>query len=72
LVAWSAAHLWRYEPCVEEVTGLIVGAEYNAQLTFSGVPAMVIAHVKPIVINYVMCVNPFATKVVKTPQIHSW
>jgi hypothetical protein len=54
------------------VTGLIVGAEYNAQTTLSGVPAMVMAHVKPIAINYVMFVNPFAPNAVKTAQIHSW
>jgi len=28
--------------------------------------------VKSIAINYVMFVNPFATNVVKTAQIHSW
>jgi hypothetical protein len=54
------------------VTGLIVGAEYNHQTTFSGVPMMVIAHVKPIAIKYGMFVNPFATNGVKTTLIHSW
>jgi len=54
------------------VTGLIVGAEYNAQTTLSGFPAMVMAHVKPIAINYAMFVNPFATNAVKTAQNHSW
>jgi len=54
------------------VTGLIVGAEYNTQTTLSSVPAMVMACVKPIAINYVMFVNPFATNAVKTTQIHSW
>jgi len=72
LVAWKAGNLWRYEPVVEDITGLIVGAEYNAQTTISGVPVMVMARVKPIAINYVMFVNPFATKVEKTDQIHSW
>jgi len=57
---------------VDNVTGLIVGAEYNAQTTLSGVPAMVMADVKPIAINYAMFVNPFATNAVKTAQIHSW
>jgi len=33
---------------------------------------MVMARVKPIAINYAMFVNPFATNVVKTAQIHSW
>jgi len=54
------------------VTGLIVCAEYNAQTTLSGVPAMVMACVQPIAINYAMFVNPFSTNVVKTAQIHSW
>jgi hypothetical protein len=54
------------------VTGLIVGAEFNAQTTLSGVPAMVMAHVKCIVMNYVMFVNPIATNAVKTIQIDSW
>jgi len=54
------------------VTGLIVGAEYNAQTTLSGVLAMVMAHVKPIANNYAMFVNPLATNAVKTAQIHSW
>jgi len=54
------------------MTCLIVGAEYNAQKTLWGVPAMVMAHVKHITINYRMFVNPFATNAVKTAQIHSW
>jgi len=54
------------------VTGLIVGAEYHAQATLSGVPAMVMARVNHIASNYVMFVNPFATNAVKTTQIHSW
>jgi len=54
------------------VTGLIVGTEYNAQTMLPGVPAMVMSHVKPIAINYVMFVNSFATNAVKTAQIHSW
>jgi len=33
---------------------------------------MVMACVKPTVINYAKCVNPFATNTVKTAQIHSW
>jgi hypothetical protein len=48
------------------VTGLIVGAEYNAQTTLSGVPVMVMARVKPIAINYAMFVHPFTTNAVKT------
>jgi hypothetical protein len=54
------------------VTGLIVSAEYNAQTTLSGVPAMVMARVKPILINFAMFVNRFATTTVKIAQIHSW
>jgi hypothetical protein len=40
------------------MTGFIIGAEYNAQTTFSGVPAMVMAHVKHIAINDAMIVDP--------------
>ena len=32
LVAWKAGDQWRYEPFVDDVTGLIVGAEYNGQI----------------------------------------
>jgi len=59
-------------PFVDDLTGLIVGTEYNAQTTLSGVPAMVMACLKPIAINYTMFVNPCATNAVKTSQIHSW
>jgi len=48
------------------VTGLIVGTEYNAQTTLSGIPALVMARVKPIAINDAMFVNSFATNLVKT------
>jgi len=54
------------------VTGLIVGIEYNAQTTLSAIPAMVMACVKPIAINYAMIVNSFAMNAVKTALIHSW
>jgi hypothetical protein len=54
------------------VTGLIVGAEYNAQTTLLGVPAMVMSRVTPIAINYDTFVNPVATNAVKTAQIHNW
>jgi len=53
------------------MTGLIAGAAYNAQSTLSGVPAMIMAYVKPIAINHAMFVNPIAINVVKTAQIHS-
>jgi hypothetical protein len=72
LVAWTAGNLGQYEPFVDDVTGLIVVTEYNAQTTLSGVQAMVMARVKPIAINYAMFVNPFAMNAVKTAQIHSW
>ena len=48
LVAWIAGNLWRFELCVDDVTGLIVGEEYNAHTTLSGVQLMVMACVKPI------------------------
>ena len=72
MVALKGGNLWRYEQFVDDVTGLIVGAEYNAQTTLSGVVAMIIALVKPIAINYAMIVNPFAMNAVKTAKIHSW
>jgi len=53
------------------VTGLIVGPEDSTQTTLSGAPAMVMAHVKPLAMNYAMFVNPFTTNVVKSTQIHS-
>ena len=54
------------------MTGLIVGPEDSTQKTLSGAPAMVMAHVKPLAMNYAMFVNPFTTNVVKSTQIHSW
>jgi hypothetical protein len=56
----------------DNVTGLISSAEYNARTTLSGIPAMVMACVKLITINYAMFVNPFATNTVQPAQIHSW
>jgi len=72
LVALKGGNLSRYEPIVDDKTGLIVGAECNAQTTLSGVPAMVMARVKPIAIKYALFVNPFDTNAVKSAQIHSW
>jgi len=72
LVAWKAGNLLQYEPCVDDMTGLIFGTEYNAQTTLSSHPALVTAHVTPIAINYAIFVNPFHTNAVKTAQIHSW
>jgi hypothetical protein len=72
LVTWKAGNLWQYEPFVDKATGIIVGAAYNAQSTLSGIPAMAMARVKPIAINYAMYVNPFATNAVKPAHIHSW
>ena len=71
LFAWKAGNLGWYEPFLDDVTGFIISAEYNTQTTLSGHSAMVMARVKPIGINYVMFVNPFATNAVKTAQIHS-
>jgi len=72
LVAWKAGNLWRYGRFVEDVTGLIISAEYNAPTTLPGILAMVMARGKPIAIDYAMFVNSFARNVVKTTQIHSW
>jgi hypothetical protein len=33
LVAWKAGNLWRYKPFVDDMTSLIIGAEYNTQTT---------------------------------------
>jgi hypothetical protein len=70
LVTLKAEYLWRNEPVVDDVTGLIVGTEYNAQTPLPGVPAMVMECVQLIAINYAMFVNPFVTNAVKTAQIH--
>jgi len=72
LVGCKAGNLWQYEPFIDDLTGHIVGAEYNAQKTLSIVPVMVMACVKPIPINYAIFLNPIATNAVKTAQIHSW
>jgi hypothetical protein len=72
LIAWTAANLWPYELFVDDVTGLIAGVEYNTQATLSGILSMVMAHVKPIAINYGLFVKPFATNTVNTAQVHSW
>jgi len=57
---------------VDDVTGLIVGTECNAQTTCSCDPAMVMARGKPVAINYTMTENPLAMNAVKTAQSHSW
>jgi hypothetical protein len=67
----KGGNLRSYEPVADNVTGLIVGAEYNTQGTHSAVRAMVKTHLKHIAINYTIFVNPFATNVAKTVQIHS-
>jgi hypothetical protein len=72
LVAWRAGTLWRYEPFVNYVIGLIVSAEHNPQTSHSGVRAMFMARVKPIVIDYAMFVIHFAPNVAMTTQIYSW
>jgi hypothetical protein len=68
-VVRKAGNLGRYEPFVDDVRGLIAGAEDNTQTTVSRIPAMVMARVKPIAINYEILVNPFATNAVNTAQI---
>ena len=54
------------------MTGLIISVECNGQIFLSSVPAIILACVKPIAINYAMFVNPFAMNVAKTDQIQSW
>jgi len=61
-----------YEPCVDDVTGLIASADFNVRITLSCIPAMVTIHVKSIRINYAMFANPIAINAVKSAQIHSW
>ena len=72
LVPWNAGNQWQYGPFVNDVTGLICGAEYDSQTTLAAVPAMVLGHVQHIAISHLIFVNPFATHVVITFQIHSW
>jgi len=72
LVAWKAENLWRYEPCVDDITGLIVTAKYNAQTALEAVLALVTASVQSIALNYAMFVNPNAMNAVKTIHIHIW
>lgn len=72
MVTWKAGNVGQYEPCVNDVTGLIGRAEYYAKTTLSGVPTMVMPRSKPMAVHYVMLVNPFATNVVKTTQIRNW
>jgi len=57
---------------VDIIAGLCVGAGHNAQTYLSSFPAIVMAQVKLIPINYVISVNPFATNAVKTTLIHPW
>jgi len=68
----NTANWQQYEIRIDHVTGLIVRAKYTVQTHLSGIPAMVIAPVKPIAIIYEMLVNLFARNVVNTVQIHQW
>lgn len=70
LVALHAGTRSRYERYVDDVTGLIISAEYNAQTTCSGILAIIIEHVMPIAVDHAMIVNPLATHALKTAQIH--
>jgi len=72
LSARKAGNLWRFEPSVDDITGLIISTEYNAPTSLSGTTAMVMARIKPLAINYPMIVNPCATIAVNATQIHSW
>jgi len=72
MVAQNTGKLWQYNPIVDNVTGLTICTEYNAQTTLSGILAMVMACVQPIAINHVTFVNPFAMNSVKTTQIQCW
>jgi len=49
----------------------MVGAEYDAQTTLSGVQVMAMARVQPIAMNSAIFLNLFATNVAKTTQIQS-
>jgi len=71
LVAWKAGNVWQYGLFVDDVTGLIVIADDNAQTILSGVPEMVMARVKPIALNYAMIAKPFAMNGVKAARIRS-
>lgn len=65
-VAWKAQNLCQFEPIVEDIAGIIVGAEYNAETMLSGVPVIVKACGKPSYSHYAMLVNRFATNAVKS------
>jgi hypothetical protein len=68
LVAWTTGQAWNYEPPVDDVTGLIICAEFNSNINFSGVLAMVMASVKMIAIHFALFVNLFAINAVKATQ----
>jgi len=51
LVAWNPGNQWWYEPFVDDITGLIIVAQFNTQTTLPGIPAIGMACVKHIVIN---------------------
>lgn len=71
MVAWNTGNLRRNEPIVDDLTGLMVCTEYNVRTTPYGIPAIVIAHVKQIAINYRIFVNLSVMNVVQTTQMHS-
>jgi len=58
--------------CVDDMTGLVVGTPHNVQTMISDVPVMFMVGMKSIGIQYAMIVNPVATQVVMTAQIHHW
>jgi hypothetical protein len=52
------------------MASIIIGTEYNTQMTHSGILVLIMVSVQPIAIKYGMFVNPFAMDTVKTTQIH--
>jgi hypothetical protein len=68
----NGGYCCRYVACVDDLTGLIVSTEYNAQTTLPGILPMVMPCAKPIAMDNVMFVNPFATHAVKPIQINSY
>jgi hypothetical protein len=52
------------------MASIIIGTEYNTQMTHSGILVLIMVSVQPIAIKYGMFVNPFAMDTVKTIQIH--
>ena len=71
LVAWNAWNLSWDDPCIDDVTGLIISAESNAKTTLSAVAAIVMECGNHIAINCVMFGNAFDANVAKPALIES-